>query len=158
MIIFYQQGRIIWKKIFKLRFQAFCSSNQRLIKVNLRFMELNLWFRELNLWFKKLILWIRKLNLDFSEIKQRIRELFLLYFLLVFWEEKIHFIQVWIIFVWFFYCFAPRFLMFKGNGAEFLLFCYFAEFSKSILLVINFNDSFNNLVFLCLCEAYRFSS
>ncbi len=41
---------------------------------------------------------------------------------------------------------------------EFLLFFYFAEFLKSILLVINFNDSFNNLVFLCLCEAYRLSS
>ena len=48
--------------------------------------------------------------------------------------------------------------MFKGNGVEFLLFCYFAESLKSILFVINFNDSFNNLVFLCLCKAYRFSS
>ena len=77
MIIFYQQGKIIWKKIFKLRLQALSSSNQRLIKVNFRFI------------------------------------------LLVFREGKVLFIRVWIIFVWFFYCFAPRFLMFKGNGAEF---------------------------------------
>ncbi len=53
-------------------------------------------------------------------------------------------------------------LMSKVEGVkffcEFLLFCYFAEFLKSILFVINFNDSFNNLVFLGLCETYRFSS
>ena len=46
MIISYQRGKIIWKKIFKLHLQAFCSSNQRLIKVNLRFILLVFWFRK----------------------------------------------------------------------------------------------------------------
>ena len=72
MIISYQKGKIIWKKIFKLHLQALSSSNQRLIKVNLRFMELNLWF-------KRLILWIRKLNLDFGGANLCFGKLFLVF-------------------------------------------------------------------------------
>ena len=72
MIIFYQQGKIIWKKIFKLRLQVS-------IALKKRYSKISPCFKKLILWFNRLILWIRKLNLDFGGANLCFGKLFLVF-------------------------------------------------------------------------------
>ena len=72
MIIFYQQGKIIWKKIFKLNLQVS-------IALKKRYSKISPCFKKLNLRFRKLILDFARLILDFIFLQQRFGKLFLVF-------------------------------------------------------------------------------
>ena len=67
---FYQQGKIIWKKIFKLHLQVS-------IALKKRYSKISPCFKKLNLRFRKLILDFARLIFDFIFLKQRFWKLFL---------------------------------------------------------------------------------